>query len=237
MALIVRPPRPMIFPMSSGATLSSRSTRESNSVPETSTFSGSSTTERARSNTSSSSCDTSCSLQNAGDLEQLAHLVGGLGPLAEPLFSLIRIHLDVGRLGTGVVRPDTVYEPPVARAARICHHYPIERCAPRAVPSQPDLYSHLFSSRLFYFACVLKGIFGILGMPPLPICFIIFCISPNCLTSIWTSFWVVPEPRAILRTRLGFESSLGLRRSRAVIDVTIASTRFSCRSSISTFFN
>src|SRR3712207_7211129 len=95
MALIVRPPRPMILPMSSGATLSSRSTRESDSVPEPSTFSGSSTTERARSNTSSSSCDTSCSLQNAGDLEQLAHLVGGLGPLAEPLFSLIRIHLDV----------------------------------------------------------------------------------------------------------------------------------------------
>src|SRR5215210_1969895 len=55
-ALIVRPCRPITRPMSPSATLSSRSTRESVSVPETSTLSGSSTSERARTTSKFSSC-------------------------------------------------------------------------------------------------------------------------------------------------------------------------------------
>src|SRR5215212_1464233 len=55
-ARIVRPWRPITRPMSSGATLSSRSTRESVSVPETSTWSGSSTSERARTASKFSNC-------------------------------------------------------------------------------------------------------------------------------------------------------------------------------------
>ncbi len=43
----------------------------------------------------------------------------------------------------------------------------------------------------------------------MPICLIIFCISLNCLMSFWTSCWVLPDPRAILRTRLGFCKSYG----------------------------
>ena len=64
--------------MSSGATLSSSSTRESDSVPETSTLSGSSTSERARM-ARFSSCATA--LEDPGDLQQVTHLVGGLRPL------------------------------------------------------------------------------------------------------------------------------------------------------------
>src|SRR5215218_7518397 len=146
MALIVRPPRPMILPMSSGATLISRSTRESDSAPETSTLSGSSTSERARTSTRFSSSATTTLLENPGDLQQLAHLVRGLRALLEPLPRLLLVHLDVRRLRARVVRPDAVYKAPVARAARIRDHYPVEGRPLRTVPREPDLYRHLFTS-------------------------------------------------------------------------------------------
>src|SRR5918995_11355 len=76
---------------------------------------------------------------------------------------------------------------------------------------------------------------GMRGIPPpLPIWAIIFCISLNCLTSFWTSCWVAPEPRAILRARLGFCNNLGFLLSWTVIEVIMASTLPSCLSSIST---
>src|SRR5215218_1823963 len=121
-------------------------------------------------------------LQYPADLQQLPDLVCGLCTLAYPLPRLLGVDLDVGGLRARVVGPDAVYKATVAWAARICDDYPVEGGAFGAVPSEPDLNRHL-QTFLSAFYLVLNGIRGILGTPPLPICFIIFCISPNCLMS------------------------------------------------------
>src|SRR4028118_1031215 len=109
----------------------------------------------------------------------------------------------------------------------------------KGVPFEPCLASLIFTAiptplELSLYSLYLRpgrpGIFGI--PPPLPICFIIFCISPNCLTSFCTSCCVAPAPRAILRARLGFCNNFGLRRSLTVMEVTMASTLASCLSSM-----
>ena len=64
------------------------------------------------------------------------------------------------------------------------------------MPREPYLYRHNSPLEL-YLRPRQTGMRGI--PPPLPIWAIIFCISLNCLTSFWTSCWVAPEPRAILR--------------------------------------
>src|SRR5215203_45950 len=87
------------------------------------------------------------SLEDPGDLEQVAHLFRRLRPLAEPLPRLLLVHLDVRRLLLRVVSTDPVDKPTVARAARIGHHYPVEGIALGAVPRQPYLYRHTISSR------------------------------------------------------------------------------------------
>ena len=66
---------------------------------------------------------------------------------------------------------------------------------------------------------------GIAARRPAPAnCFIIFCISPNCLTSRLTSVSDVPEPAA-MRRRLDPLRTVGSRRSRWVIARMIASVR------------
>src|SRR5215217_8069244 len=87
------------------------------------------------------------SLEDPGDLEQVAHLFRRLRPLAEPLPRLLLVHLDVRRLLLRVVRTDPVDKPSVTRAARIGHDYPVEGIALGAVPRQSYLYRHTISSR------------------------------------------------------------------------------------------
>ena len=65
-------------------------------------------------------------------------------------------------------------------------------------------------------------------MPPI-ICSTRF-ISPNCFTRRFTSSTEVPLPRAMRLRRLPFSSDSS-RRSAAVIDEMMASTRPSCFSS------
>ena len=66
--------------------------------------------------------------------------------------------------------------------------------------------------------------------------FIIFCISPNCLTRRFTSAIERPLPVAMRWRRLPLMIS-GLRRSSLVIDRIMASTGFSSSSPILAFFN
>ena len=65
--------------------------------------------------------------------------------------------------------------------------------------------------------------------------FIIFCISENCLTSLFTSETWVPEPFAI-RVRLEPLMISGLRRSSGVIERIIASVTLTMSSEICASF-
>ena len=67
--------------------------------------------------------------------------------------------------------------------------------------------------------------------PPMPIFFIIFCISPNCLTSRLTSPTSVPEPLAMRWRRLPLMIT-GVARSSGVIERMIASIGLRSSSSI-----
>src|SRR3712207_77548 len=133
--------------MSSGATLSSRSTRVSDSLASTSTRSASSTMGRTSSMRRFCSRSTTGRLEDAGDLDQVPDLVGGLRALADPVVRLLLVYFYRLGLGLRLVGADPLYKRAVARAVGVGDDDPVERVTLRAVPREPYLYSHALSSQ------------------------------------------------------------------------------------------
>ena len=69
--------------------------------------------------------------------------------------------------------------------------------------------------------CIRPNCFIILFIPPLPNFFIIFCIWVNCLSILFTSWMVVPDPTAMRRFRDPLITS-GNWRSWGVMELMIA---------------
>src|SRR5436309_2606670 len=152
-ARAIRPPRPITLPTSSGATWSRSASSPSRSSVSTRTASGSSTSRRASSSRSSA-------VAEPLDLEELRDRVGRLSALAEPVLDLVLVELDRRRLGLGVVAPDDLDEPAVARRARIGHHDAVDRVLLRAHPRQSHSHCHLLPRLSLRLALVLGPAHG-----------------------------------------------------------------------------
>src|SRR5215510_7617053 len=108
MAFTVRPSRPMTLPTSSGATFSSNSVPPSAGWLRSSTWSGRSTSPRARDSNSSSTASGLGGL--AGALDEPGDGLGRSGARLQPVLQALLLELDLRGLEVRVVRPDRLDE-------------------------------------------------------------------------------------------------------------------------------
>src|SRR3954468_13039639 len=146
-ALATRPPLPISLPRSSPPTVISRTRSPFSSTSETCTESGSSTSARAR-NSTSSRISSGARRPDALGAQQSGDGGGRLGAVGKPVLGAIRVDHDRRRVGLGVVMPDRLDGPAVARRATIGDHDAPDRVLTRPDSSQPDSYGHLRRTRL-----------------------------------------------------------------------------------------
>ena len=85
-------------------------------------------------------------LPRARDLEQLAHRLGGLGALAEPVHGLVVVDTDRRGIGSGVVDTHDLDESSVTGRPGVGRHHAVGRLLLLAHPHQAELDGHSFSS-------------------------------------------------------------------------------------------
>src|SRR4051812_37989295 len=172
--------------------------------------------------------------------EELPDRLGGLCTALQPVAGALLVEDDLGRVGLGVVAADRLDHASVARRALVRHDDAPDRILLATHAGQPESYRqasvHLsipviaretlagVGSQRGPASCCIDGIF------PCESWRIIFCIWPNCLTSWFTAWTLVPDPRAIRRRREPLMIA-GFARSSGVIEVMMACSRSSSRSS------
>src|SRR3954447_10402153 len=175
--------------------------------------------------------------------EELPDRLGGLCTALEPVAGALLVAGDLRRGGLGGVAGRRLDHAAVARRTLVRHDDAPDRILLATHAGQPESYRqasvHLsipviaretlagVGSQRGPASCCIDGIF------PCESWRIIFCIWPNCLTSWFTAWTLVPEPRAMRRRREPL-MIVGFARSSGVIEVMIAWRRSISRSSTST---
>src|SRR2546427_7930608 len=84
--------------------------------------------------------------RSSGLLEERADRVGRQRSLVEPAPCLLRVHLDHGRIGAGVIVTDGRHEAPVARGSLVGDDDPEVALPPPSHAPQPNASCHTLRS-------------------------------------------------------------------------------------------
>src|SRR5437764_1706368 len=141
----MRPPRPITCPRSSSATWSMITVAPRSSARSTRTWSGWSTSARARDSIIASNAGSAPgpSGRSGGtgrhDAHQLADGRRRLGAVGDPAVGLLQVDLDDRWVGLRVVAADGLDVAPIARRPRVGHHHPVDGVLLAANAGETDL--------------------------------------------------------------------------------------------------